>query len=256
MGGVGAAHPDPHSPEVRRPQPRLDGLQAVVAGQPAPEASLDPAEGEVDLVVHDDHVLRIHAECSHGGADGLAGVVHVGLRQEHAHARPAGAGAAVGEEAGVLLLRLRQPPALGSQRRHLEPHVVARAGVAIARIAEPHHKPVRLPAAAAAEERHSESSDSSAGASPSSSAASASASSASSPTSSVSSSISSGSSTSVGTTTVAMIVSSGSSRKVTPLGGVISERCIVAAISIPDTSTSMESGMSVGSASMLSWWVT
>ena len=55
---------------------------------------------------------------------------------------------------------------------------------------------------------------------------------------------------------VAMIVSSGSSRKVTPAGGSSSDRCIVAAISISDTSTTMASGMSVGRASMLSSWVT
>ena len=41
-----------------------------------------------------------------------------------------------------------------------------------------------------------------------------------------------------------------------PRAAVSSERCMVAAISIPDTSTVMKSGMSVGSASMLSWCVT
>ncbi len=53
-----------------------------------------------------------------------------------------------------------------------------------------------------------------------------------------------------------MIVSSGSSRNSTPSGAVISERCIVAAISMPETSTVMFSGMSVGRASMLSSRVT
>ena len=53
-----------------------------------------------------------------------------------------------------------------------------------------------------------------------------------------------------------MIVSSGSSRNSTPSGAVISDRCIVAAISMCETSTVTFSGMSVGSASMLSSRVT
>ena len=64
----------------------------------------------------------------------------------------------------------------------------------------------------------------------------------SSPTSAVSSSISGSSGSSVGTVTVAMIVSSGSSRKVTPSGGVISERCSVAAASRCETSTVIDLG--------------
>ena len=62
---------------------------------------------------------------------------------------PPGPGAAVRVEAARTSLRLRQPPALGGQRGHLEADVVAGARVAVARVPEPDDQPVD-PAAAVA----------------------------------------------------------------------------------------------------------
>src|SRR5919106_6739550 len=258
-GAVGPADPDPDPPEVRAAEAALERLEAVVARQAAAEPLFDAPEGQVDLVVHGHHAAQLQAKGSAGGADRSARVVHVGLGQQNGHARAARSGTALGVQAGVLLLGPWELPPLGGQRGHLEADVVASAGVAVAGVAEPDHQPIHLPAASATEEAQDSSPSASpsgaSGASPSSAAA-ASAASTSSPTSSVSSSMSSGSSTSVGTTTVAMIVSSGSSRKVTPSGTLTSDRCMVAAIGKPLTSTTMASGIAVGSASMLSWWVT
>src|SRR5829696_5948206 len=251
---VGPAHSHPDAPEVTASEPSLERLEAVVAGEAAAQTALDAPERQVDLVMDGDHVIEVDAQRAASRADRVARLVHVGLREQH------GGAADLAVEAAVLLLQLADSPALGRELHHLEADVVPRAGVALARVAEADDQPVRPPAAATPEPtprsrpsrplgagHHSEPSASSAAASPAASA--------SSPTSSVSSSIS-GSSTSVGTTTVAMIVSSRSSRKTTPSGGVTSERCIVAAISMPDTSTVTFSGIAVGSASMLSWWVT
>src|SRR3712207_7825245 len=52
-----------------------------------------------------------------GGPRRAAHVVHVGLGEEHADARAAGAGAAVRVEAGVPLLRARELPARGDEVR-------------------------------------------------------------------------------------------------------------------------------------------
>src|SRR5829696_252928 len=266
---VGPAHSHPDAPEVTASEPSLERLEAVVAGEAAAQTALDAPERQVDLVMDGDHVIEVDAQRAASRADRVARLVHVGLREQH------GGAAGLAVEAAVLLLQLADSPAVGRELHHLEADVVPRAGVALARVAEPDDQPVRPPAAAATPAptprsrpsrplgagHHSEPSASSAPASPAASASSpvapsaAASASASSPTSSVSSSIS-GSSTSVGTTTVAMIVSSRSSRKTTPSGGVTSERCIVAAISMPDTSTVTFSGIAVGSASMLSWWVT
>src|SRR5215217_2886894 len=133
---VGTTDADAEAAEVGAPQSRFYGLEAVVARQAAPQARLNAAERQIDLVVDHDDVVEVDAELAARRADRLAGVVHVGLRQEHAHARAAGAGAAVGVEAGPALLRVRQPPALGRQGCHLEADVVARARVAVAGVAQ------------------------------------------------------------------------------------------------------------------------
>ncbi len=147
VGRVRPSDADADAPEVRAAQPALERLQAVVAGQAAAEPRLHAAEGQVDLVVHDDDVVEVHPERAAGGSGRAAGVVHVGLRQQHADARAARAGAAVGVEAGVALLGLRQAPALGRQRGDLEADVVASARVAVAGIPRPDDEPVDLPAA-------------------------------------------------------------------------------------------------------------
>ena len=120
-----------------------------MTGQAAAEARLHPAERQVDLVVHGHHPVERDPELTARGPGGPAGVVHVGLGQQHAHARAADARAAVRVEAAVLRLGLRQPPALGGLGGHLEADVVAGAGVAVARVAQPHYEPVDLAAAIA-----------------------------------------------------------------------------------------------------------
>src|SRR5688572_7501594 len=264
---IGPSDPHPDPLEVGRPELALQRLQPVVPGQAASEPRLDGAEWEVDLVVDREHAVEVDAERAARRPDGAAGLVHVRLRDEDPHARPAGAGAPVRVQPCVLLLRAREPPPAGELVRHLEADVVAGARVAVAGVTEPDDQPVDLPAAAMAEEAQDSSPpDSSgapsAGASPSPSAGAspsspsgASIGSPSSPTSSASSSIS-GSSISVGAVMVATIVSSGSSRNSTPSGAVTSVRCIVPATSRWETSTVMFSGMLVGSASMLSSRVT
>ena len=53
-----------------------------MAGEAAAEPGLDLAEGEVDLVVEDDDAVERHLERAAGRAGRVAGVVHVGLRQQ------------------------------------------------------------------------------------------------------------------------------------------------------------------------------
>ena len=108
----------------------LERLQAVVAGEAAAEARADVAEGQVDLVVEDEHAVEVELERAARGADGAAGLVHVGLRQQHGDARAAGAGAALGQLAGELLLRLRQVPARASASATSKPTLCGRLGVA------------------------------------------------------------------------------------------------------------------------------
>ena len=113
-----------------------------MAREPAAQAHADVAEREVDLVVDHEHAVEAELERAARGADGAAGLVHVGLRLEHRDARAARAGAALGQLAGELLLRLRQVPALDQRVGDLEADVVRRAVVAAARVAEPDDEPV------------------------------------------------------------------------------------------------------------------
>src|SRR5205085_8667258 len=124
--------------------------EPVVARQPAAEARAHLAEREVDLVVHHEHVVEVDTERTASGGRRAAGVVHEGLREEHADARPARAGPAIREQARVLLLRARELPAPRHLVRHLEADVVARARVALARVPEPDDQPVGAARAGAA----------------------------------------------------------------------------------------------------------
>src|SRR5215217_2415771 len=255
--GVRAPDADAHPVEVRAAELALERLQPVVAGQAAAQTHPDVAERQVDLVVDDDDAVEVELVGAAGGADGAAGLVHVGLRAQDGDARAAGAGAPLAQLTGELLLGLGQVPAPSERLGDLEADVVRALGVRRARVAQPDDQPVdgRGP-----EELAQDSSPESAfwsassAVSPSAcaSAASGSSGSPSSPTSSVSVSISSSAGSSVGGVIVTSTVSSGSSRSVTPSGGVSAESVTVSFISRPETSKTIESGMSPGSASMLS----
>ena len=231
-GSVESGPPDADADavEVRAAELALERLQAVVAGQAAAEPRADVAERQVDLVVEDEHAVEVELEGAARGADRAAGLVHVGLRPQHRDARAAGAGAALGQLAGELLLGLRQLPAAGELLRDLEADVVRRPGVAGPGLPSPTTSQSTGVGAEEAAQDSSESACCSASrrcrprpASPSACAASSSSPSSgspSSPTSAVSVSISSSTGSSVGGVIVAMTVSSGSSRSVTPSGAV------------------------------------
>ena len=99
VGRVGAPHPHADAPEVGAAELAVERLQAVVARQASPQTRLDTAERQVDLVVHGDHVVEVHAELATGRAHRAARLVHEGLRQQHGHPRPARAGPAAGDQA-------------------------------------------------------------------------------------------------------------------------------------------------------------
>ncbi len=107
-----------------------------MSGEPTANPRADVAEWQIDLVVHDEDVVKRHPERTTGGTDGRAGVVHVRLGQQDRNPRPTGSRPALGEQAFVLRFRLRQPPARRERVRDLEPDVVARARVLGARVAE------------------------------------------------------------------------------------------------------------------------
>ena len=189
----------------------------------------DVAERQVDLVVHDEHPLERQLVGAARRADRAAGVVHVRLRQQHRDARAAGAGAALGQQAGELRLRARQVPARGEPVGDLEADVVRRAGVLRAGVAEADDEPVdrcaaspARPGSRMARRLRSRSAASPVPASPAGA----------SPTSSVSSSISSSSVAMRGGVSVATVVSSGSSSSVTPSGTATSASVIVSLMSM------------------------
>ena len=81
-GSVESGRPTPTRTrrEVRRAQPAAQGLQAVVARQAAAHARADLAEGQVDLVVDDEHAVELEVQRPARRAGRVAGLVHVGLR--------------------------------------------------------------------------------------------------------------------------------------------------------------------------------
>src|SRR5215212_5791430 len=180
---------------------------------------------------HDD-VVQVELQRAACGPDGVARVVHEGLRLEQRDGGAAGMDPPDRETPLVLVLRARHVPALGEQLDHGEADVVARGGIAAARVAEAHYEPVGV-VASEETQRYSPEASASAAASPACSASSPVAPSApaspsaSSPTTSASSSSFDSSATTEGMTIVAMIVSSRLSRNSTPSGGVSADRCIV-----------------------------
>src|SRR5215210_475465 len=227
-----------------------------MAGQAAAEADADVAEGEVDLVVDDEHALELDAVAAARGADRATGVVHEGLRLEDRDARAAGPGAALGQLGVELLLRLRELPAPQQLVGDAKAHVVRGVRVARPGVAEPDDQPVDGGGAEELQLSSPEACAASSAVSPSacrsaSSRSAPSSGSPSSPTSAVSVSISSSTGSSVGGVMVAMTVSSRSSSSVTPSGTVTAARVSVSFISILETSCWMTSGRSSGSASTL-----
>ncbi len=142
VGRVRPADAHAHTLEVRPAQLALQGLEPVVPGQAAAEPRADIAERQVDFVVHHHDAVEVDAQGTARRSRGTAGVVHEGLRHQHAHARAAGEGAPVGEQARILLLGPAELPALDQLLGDFEADVVAGAGVAVARIAEPYDQPV------------------------------------------------------------------------------------------------------------------
>ena len=90
-----------------------------------------------------DHAVERHAELAARGAGRVAGLVHERLRQQDRDVGPAGADPALGDQAAVLLLRLRQLPAARELRGDLEADVVAGLRVAGTRVAETRRQEIR-----------------------------------------------------------------------------------------------------------------
>jgi hypothetical protein len=116
----------------------LDRLQAVVAGQAAPDLDLHPPDRQVELVVHDDQPLELvgrDAEPPHQRPHGQAGVVHVGLGEGERH--PAAVDAHLGDEGALLPPLQPLTVTLGQELDDVGAGVVAGAGVLRAGVAEP-----------------------------------------------------------------------------------------------------------------------
>ena len=84
---AGPSDTDTQAHEVRRTERLRDRAKAVVPAEPATSARLQPAELEIDVVVHDEYVHRVDLVEARGRGDRASRLVHVrlGLR-----AAPAG----------------------------------------------------------------------------------------------------------------------------------------------------------------------
>ena len=132
---AGAADSDPHPPKIDADM-GADAPQPVVTGDPAAAFCAHLAGGEIDFVMQDDNGFRRKAMEAHGGADGAARFVHVGLRFEREHRLVAHA--ALGDLAVEARTPLERTEAMRrSQRveRH-EPDVVPMPGRIGAGVAE------------------------------------------------------------------------------------------------------------------------
>jgi len=107
-----------------------------MTGRSASELGFNLTEWEVDLVVEDDDPVERHLERAARRPGGAARFVHVGMRQQDRHPRPAWPGAPFGDLAAELPLRLRQLPAPLELGADLEADVVAGPGVLAAGVAE------------------------------------------------------------------------------------------------------------------------
>src|SRR5919106_853421 len=113
--------PDPQPLELRGSQCLRDRTQAVVPCEPPAEPRLEPAERQVDVVVHDEHVLGPDLEEAGGGCDRPPRLVHVRLGLEHGDAHVVDA--RLGEPAAELRPKRARVPS-GELVRDHPPHVV------------------------------------------------------------------------------------------------------------------------------------
>jgi hypothetical protein len=107
-----------------------------MTGQAPSEPGFDLAEWQVDLVVEDDDAVQGDLERAARRPGRTARFVHIRMRQEDRHPRTARAGAAFGDLAAELPLRLRQVPAPLELGADLEADVVAGPGVLATGVAE------------------------------------------------------------------------------------------------------------------------
>src|SRR5439155_25114252 len=127
---------------VIRPDHRVDRAQPVVAGRAA--AALDPdlAGPQVELVMDDDDVRRRDLIKAHRRQHRLAGIVHEGLRPQQQAPLPGDH--PLGELALEAVAKRRKAVAPGDRLGRHEADIVAVAGIARARIAEPDDQAHRL----------------------------------------------------------------------------------------------------------------
>jgi hypothetical protein len=128
--------PYPDSEELVAPQPRLDALQAIVAGEATALLHPDDARRQVELVMDYDQAARkvIDIEAPDEAGDGTARFVHVGLRKRQRQALPVHPH--LGLERKFLPAAQVPAMALGQERDDIGPDVVAGLLVLVPRVAE------------------------------------------------------------------------------------------------------------------------
>ena len=86
-GSVESGRPTPTRTRTKsgEPRPRRRDFRPLWPARPPPDARANLAEGQVDLVVHDEHAVELEVQRPARRAGRVAGLVHVGLR---ATARP------------------------------------------------------------------------------------------------------------------------------------------------------------------------
>src|SRR5680860_432167 len=270
---VGRVHPagrpadpdaDPHV--VAGAQRLADVAQTVVAALATPPLEAERAEGQVELVVHDEHVLGVDGEEAHEARHRATRNVHVrgGLGQHHRRSRQA-AGEHPQPGRGRHRVRPVGPPARAGARRQLVEHhlpdVVPVARVGRAGVAESDDQPGALahysfsasPPSARPSSCAAEDSPSAAGtASPSSSETSCSM-----PSSASASASSASTSSAVRAWETLTTIASASVIRLAPSGSSMSAASSRVPASAPSTETVTFSGMCVASTSSSSvWWST
>jgi hypothetical protein len=113
-----------------------------VSGEAAADAASDLTEGQVDLVVDDEHALEGQPVDPARGSDAAAHVVHEGLGLKQRDRRPAGAGAALAQASAVAVANAVKAPTASELLGDREADVVAGALVFPSRVAEPDDEPV------------------------------------------------------------------------------------------------------------------
>ena len=147
---VGREHPVGQIPALRR-MPRAhadarkivaakqidDRAHAVVRAGAALGAEADVPRLQIDVVIHHDQVIRLDLVPVHQLDNALAGQVHERLRLSQHDALAADA--PLRQLCLALELVKGQPQPAGQQLQHIKAHIMAGAGVFVARIAQPHN---------------------------------------------------------------------------------------------------------------------